>query len=72
MIFARADSVFFRVLIYPYWNVNITHAAQRIDNVKVLIYPYWNVNTAMLLFGMCDGQVLIYPYWNVNLQSATA
>ena len=32
------------VLIYPYWNVNVTAARSAGVISEVLIYPYWNVN----------------------------
>ena len=54
------------VLIYPYWNVNISEAAAHQRENQVLIYPYWNVNQSRGFAGLYDRAVLIYPYWNVN------
>ena len=55
-----------KVLIYPYWNVNIICVAShgRVD--AVLIYPYWNVNKLPDGTPFIYDYVLIYPYWNVN------
>ena len=48
----------FKVLIYPYWNVNMEMNAISFDKQTVLIYPYWNLGSYLLVEGI--GYVLIH------------
>ena len=57
-----------KILIYPYWNVDMTGEEVTLCKDCILIYPYWNVDCGKRTILSGTPVILIYPYWNVDIK----
>ena len=55
-----------KILVEPYWNLNLLKLAFFGRIGVILVEPYWNLNSQVDIVNEVYSKILVEPYWNLN------